>query len=107
MLPADEHGPFPGGASETSEATQQVLDTEVRRLIDAVHIEVGDLLATHRDQLDSLTAALLKTETLDERDAYAAARVQPHRPGGPRELVSSLSIAKLTRADAVSSRGRQ
>jgi ATP-dependent Zn protease len=36
---------------------------EVRCLIEAVHSDVGDLLARHRDRLDSLTAALLKTET--------------------------------------------
>ena len=34
-----------------------------------------DLLGEHRDQLDSLTQALLKAETLDAPDAYAAAGV--------------------------------
>jgi cell division protease FtsH len=33
------------------------------------------LLREHRDKLDSLAAALLEHETLDEDDAYAAAGV--------------------------------
>ena len=34
----------------------------------------------HRDQLESLTQALLKEETLDALDAYAAAGVPAHEP---------------------------
>ena len=37
--------------------------------------EVLQLLTVHREQLDSLTEALLKAETLDEDPAYAAAQV--------------------------------
>jgi cell division protease FtsH len=61
------------GVSETSEQTQQLVDQEVRRIVDAAHREVVTLLREHRSQLDDLVAALLKHETLDETDAYAAA----------------------------------
>ena len=37
------------------------------------HAEVSQLLGDHRDQLESLTRALLAAETLDGPDAYAAA----------------------------------
>ncbi len=37
--------------------------------------QVTSLLAEHREQLESLAQALLKTETLDGLDAYAAAGV--------------------------------
>jgi hypothetical protein len=37
--------------------------------------EVTQLLSDHREQLDSLTSALSKAETLDAPDAYAAAGV--------------------------------
>ena len=50
----------------------------MRRLIDAAHTDVTDLLVAHRDQLDSLTSTLLTAETLDQSDAYAAARVPLH-----------------------------
>ena len=59
--------------SETSEATQRLVDEEVRRLIDDAHHDVTDLVSSHREQLDSLAAALLHAETLDGIDAYRAA----------------------------------
>jgi cell division protease FtsH len=51
------------------------VDVEVRALVDGAHREVTELLTEHREQLESLAQALLKAETLDGLDAYAAARV--------------------------------
>jgi cell division protease FtsH len=79
VLPADGEGPFLPGASATSESTQRLVDEEVRRLIDGAHQEVTSLLSEHRDQLESLAQALLKAETLDGLDAYAAAGLPAHR----------------------------
>ena len=73
VLPADGWGPLLPGASETSQATQQLVDDEVRGLIDAAHRDVTDLLTSHREQLDNLAIALLSAETLDGIDAYRAA----------------------------------
>jgi cell division protease FtsH len=75
VLPADGEGPLLPGASATSESTQRVLDEEVRLLIETAHQEVTSLLTEHREQLESLAQALLKNETLDGQDAYAAAGV--------------------------------
>jgi len=75
VLRADEQGPLLPGASETSEATQRLLDEEVRRLVEGAHQDVTRLLTERRDQLDGLAQALLKAETLDALDAYAAAGV--------------------------------
>ena len=69
LLPASGE---PGGASPEVEA---VINQEVRRLIDEAHRDVTLLLTDHREQLDSLTQALLKAETLDAIDAYSAAHV--------------------------------
>jgi cell division protease FtsH len=82
VLPAEARGPFLTGAGETSEATQRVVDEEVRQLSDAAHREVATLLTAHRDQLETLARALLAAETLDELDAYAAAQM-PVRPTVP------------------------
>ena len=78
VLPADGEGPFLPGASETSESTQRLVDEEVRKLVESAHEQVTRLLIDHRDQLESLAQALLKVETLDARDAYAAAGVPAH-----------------------------
>jgi cell division protease FtsH len=73
VLPVDGLGPLLGGPGETSQATQQLVDDEVRRLIDGAHHAVTDLLTDHREQLEHLTTALLHAETLDGIDAYHAA----------------------------------
>ncbi|HWX95836.1 MAG TPA: ATP-dependent zinc metalloprotease FtsH [Solirubrobacteraceae bacterium] len=75
VLPPDGQGPLFPGVSETSEATQRLIDDEVRRLVDSSREEVTRLLVDHRDALENLAQALLKSETLDAVDAYAAAGV--------------------------------
>jgi cell division protease FtsH len=75
VLPSESSGPLLPGASETSEATQQLVDAEVHRVVETAHERVTELLTSHRDQLESLTRALLAAETLDAGDAYAAASV--------------------------------
>jgi cell division protease FtsH len=77
VLPQEGSGPLLPGSEATSETTQRLVDDEVRRIVDEAHTEVRRLLIEHRDQLESLTAALLRDETLDEDPAYAAAQV-PH-----------------------------
>jgi cell division protease FtsH len=79
VLPSDGQGPFLPGVSETSESTQRLIDEEVRKLVESAHEHVTHLLSEHRDQLESLAQALLKAETLDALDAYAAAGVPAHR----------------------------
>jgi cell division protease FtsH len=79
VLPSDGQGPLLPGASETSPQTQWIVDQEVERLVEDAHAEVTQLLTGHRAELDNLAHELLKAETLDARDAYAAAGV-PMRP---------------------------
>jgi cell division protease FtsH len=77
VLPAEGRGPFITGAGETYESTQRVVDEEVRQLIDNAHRDVTALLTADRSRLGTLARALLKAETLDELDAYAAAQMPP------------------------------
>jgi cell division protease FtsH len=79
VIPQDGLSSLLPGASETSEATQRLVDEEVRRIVDSAHADVGALLREHRSNLDSLVAALLENETLDEAEAYAAAGL-PRNP---------------------------
>jgi cell division protease FtsH len=66
--------PFPG-ASDVSPQTQQIVDEEVRHLIDDAHEQVTQLMSANRDRLDSLVDALLKHETLVQDEAYAVAGI--------------------------------
>jgi cell division protease FtsH len=75
LLPSDGQGPLLPGSSDTSPQTQWLIDEEVHRIVGDAHGEVTQLLTEHRDQLDSLTHALLAAETLDAPDAYAAAGI--------------------------------
>jgi cell division protease FtsH len=75
VLPRDGAGPLLPGAAEPSPHTQQLVDDEVRRIVEEAHKEVLALLRGNRGKLDSLATALLEHETLDEEDAYAAAGV--------------------------------
>ena len=71
-----------------SDATLAEVDAETRRVIQGCQADAVRLLAEHRPQLDSIVAALLEKETLDEAEAYAAAGIP--RPKG-----------EITAADAV------
>jgi cell division protease FtsH len=56
----------------TSEATKELVDSEVRSLIDECHTAAIERLGRSRQRLDALAGALLEHETLDEGEAYAA-----------------------------------
>src|SRR3954454_22517735 len=73
VIPSDAQGPLLPGVSEVSEATQELIDTEVKRIVDEASETVRRLLTENRDKLESLTERLLEEETLDMDDAYAAA----------------------------------
>jgi cell division protease FtsH len=51
--------------SQLSPHTRDAIDSEIQRIIDAQFERATRLLTEHRAALDSLTADLLKSETLD------------------------------------------
>jgi cell division protease FtsH len=90
VLPADGIGPLLPGVSETSEQTQQMVDEEVRRIVDSAHADATETITEHRENLDSLVHALLEHETLDETEAYAAAGLSRNPEAEPAETPSAL-----------------
>jgi cell division protease FtsH len=89
VLPSDGQGPLLPGVAETSEATQRLVDTEVRRLVDEAYDKAAGLLTENRARLDALATALLDRETLDEDEAYAVVGVD--RPAREEPLAPPLS----------------
>jgi cell division protease FtsH len=85
VLPADGQGPLLPGVSETSEQTQQLVDEEVRRIVETAHEEATVTLSAHRANLDALVSALLEHETLDQDAAYEAAGLPQNTQSLPEE----------------------
>jgi len=63
----------PLGLDGVAPATKELIDSEIRRIVDECYAEAVRVLRDNRDRLDRLAHKLLETETLDEDDAYAAA----------------------------------
>jgi cell division protease FtsH len=72
LPPAFQHQPY-------SDATAEVIDAEVRLIVEKSHVEADRLLAEHRDTLDALANALLKAESLNEKEIRELiGRAGPH-----------------------------
>lgn len=59
---------FPGTRPDYSEKTSQIIDDEVKKLIDEAYSLARKLIEENKDELDKLAKALLKYETLDVED---------------------------------------
>jgi cell division protease FtsH len=92
VLPRDGSGPLLPGVAEVSPDTQKLVDEEVRRIVEESHEKVLTLLRENRAKLDSLAAALLEHETLDEDDAYAAAGVARRTARGADPVVATAQV---------------
>src|SRR5439155_23027433 len=68
--------PLPGALPAASSPTQQLVDEEVRRIVDGAERDVMQLLERERGRLDALARALLERETLDQPEAYEVAGVE-------------------------------
>jgi cell division protease FtsH len=96
VIPRDGTGPFLPGVAEVSPDTQKLVDGEVRRIVDEAHTQVIALLQENRSKLDSLASALLEHETLDEKDAYAAAGV-PRRAAESSDSYAAVARSRIAK----------
>jgi cell division protease FtsH len=75
LPPPGQDQPF--GLDGVAPATKELVDTEVRRLIDDCYAEALRTLGSNRERLDRLASTLFDRETLEEDEAYSAAGVRP------------------------------
>ena len=70
---------------EVSERTAEMVDDEVKRLVDEAYEKARNLLAENRELLDVMALALLERETLDREDVelLVAGKPLPPRPLPP------------------------
>ncbi len=93
------------GSVPASPPTQELVDEEVRRIVDGAEHEVIELLKRERERLEALANALLERETLDQPEAYEVAGVKPAEvdPGEEARATAEppLSPARSPRGDVV------
>jgi cell division protease FtsH len=80
-----------GGQKPYSEQTAALVDAEVQRIIHGCHEDAKRMLREHRAALDSLVAALLKSETLSEQEILDATGLPP-APSLETRPLSSHSV---------------
>jgi cell division protease FtsH len=76
FLGRNPYGGF-GDSKPYSEATAQVVDREVERILQECYDQGLHLLRQHRDALDRLAQALLERETLDEEEIIKVTGIRP------------------------------
>jgi cell division protease FtsH len=77
VLPDPELAATPFGMEQVAPETRELVDREVRRILDECRRAALATLTENRARLDALAAALLEQETLDAKAAYAAAGLTP------------------------------
>jgi cell division protease FtsH len=68
------------GSRSVSEATQQKVDAEIRRILDEQYALARRLIEENRDKLEMMTKCLLEWETLDADQVNAIMEGQQPRP---------------------------
>jgi cell division protease FtsH len=93
---APRENPFLAGAAmgmpgpqPYSEATAQLVDAEVERILQECYETALQLLRQHRSSLDALARALLERETLDEKEIRRVTGIVP----APRADQADLPMA--------------
>jgi cell division protease FtsH len=77
---------MPGGR-EHSEKTAEIVDAEIRRIIDEAYADTRKLMQAHREQLEGIATALMKYETIDGEEV--------------KRIIAGESIDRPTVADLI------
>ena len=89
-----------GSRREVSEQMAQMVDGEVKRLLDEAYVKAMELLNEHRDLLERITEALLDRETIDREDLALLDKNQPLPPRASPPPPPPAAPAPAARADA-------
>ncbi len=94
-----------GSRSEVSEQTAEMVDSEIKRLLDDAYTGALAILNDNRDLLDRIAAALLERETIDREDLVLLARNQPLPPRiDPPAAVPVVAPTASARTETAGSR---
>ncbi len=81
MVYADDDGGFGVHNKTISEATQQKVDSEIRRILDEQYTVARNILEEKRDVVEAMTAALMDWETIDAEQVKAL--MEGRKPNPP------------------------
>jgi cell division protease FtsH len=89
----DEQDSFFGSMSSktVSEATQQKVDAEIRRILDEQYGIARKLLEENKDKVEAMTAALMEFETIDADQINDIMAGLPVREPKPRQSTIKAS----------------
>ena len=79
-------------APQVSERTRQRVDEEVKRVVEEAHAEAIRLLTENRSRMDAIAEVLLREETLDQPQAYAAAGLAPPPEGEAAPVQAAMPV---------------
>jgi cell division protease FtsH len=79
-----------------SEATAQLIDDEMRRIVEECQAEAERTLANHRSELDTLAQSLLKNDSLDEAEILKVTGLSPAPPNSSAKTPSGQQAAAAT-----------
>jgi cell division protease FtsH len=87
----DEQDSFFGSmsAKTISEATQQKVDAEIRRILDEQYAIARKLIEDNRDKVEAMTAALMEYETIDADQIDDIMADRPVREPKPRQSTTT------------------
>jgi cell division protease FtsH len=88
VLPGPEEETVPWATARVAPETQELVDAEVRRIVEECYTTAISTLQEQRQKLDALVGALLERETLEEDEAYRIAGI-PRRPQNAEPAVAA------------------
>jgi cell division protease FtsH len=96
-----------GHRREVSERTAEMVDNEVKRLLDEAYAKANVILKEHRDLLERIAMALLERETVDREDLDLLARNEalPPREAPPAPVAAAPAAPKAPAAGPIPALG--
>jgi cell division protease FtsH len=91
----DPNAWMPGAVQKVSAHTSELIDKEVRRLLDEAHVRAERILTENRSLLDQLSALLIATEVIDgdELKSYVEGRKEIPDPATIRPIPKPAASA--------------
>ncbi len=84
-------GMFDLGGRDYSDKTAELLDTEMKRLLDGSYADATKTIKEHREQLEAIAQALLRLETISGEEVNALIRGESVERPGVADLLDDAS----------------